>query len=62
VTLDAHFSYDFETRYTGADEVSLNIRNIAASRPPYYNSTNGFDSWVANAFGRIIQVGLTAKY
>lgn len=64
VTLDAHFAYDFETRYTGADEVSLNIRNIAASRPPFYNSTNpsGFDSWVANAFGRIIQVGLTAKY
>ena len=62
VTFDAHFAYDFETNYTGADEISVNIRNIAAHRPPFYNSANGFDSWVANAFGRIIQVGLTAKY
>lgn len=62
VTFDAHVAYDFETRYTGADEVSLNVRNIAASRPPFYNSTNGYDTWVANALGRVVQVGLTAKY
>ncbi len=62
VTFDAHLAYDFETHYTGADEISVNVRNIAAHRPPFYNSANGFDSWVANAFGRVIQVGLTAKY
>jgi iron complex outermembrane receptor protein len=61
VTFDLHLSYTFDTTYTGQDEVSVNIRNLFDRAPPFYNSSVGYDSWVANPYGRIIQLGVTAK-
>ncbi len=64
VTFDMHFGYTFETPMTGEDELSLNIRNIASARPPFYNTTTtpySYDTWVANDLGRVIQIGLKAK-
>jgi iron complex outermembrane receptor protein len=61
VTFDVNLAYTFSTNWSGEDQVSLNIRNLFDKDPPFYNSTNGYDSWVANPFGRVVEIGLKAK-
>ena len=61
VTFDVNLSYTFLTGWLGEDQVSLNIRNLFDKDPPFYNSSVGYDSWVANPFGRVVEVGLKAK-
>ncbi len=61
VTFDMNVAYNFSTSWSGADQVSLNIRNIFDKTPPFYNSTVGYDSWVANPFGRVVEIGFKAK-
>jgi len=61
VTFDLNLSYNFATPWSGEDQVSLNIRNLFDKTPPFYNSTVGYDSWVANPFGRVVEIGLKAK-
>jgi iron complex outermembrane receptor protein len=63
VTFDLNLAYTFSTRWTGDNEISLNFRNLFDREPPFYNSnTGGYDSWVANPYGRVIQIGFQAKY
>ena len=62
ITVDLNLSYSFETPWTGADQISLTARNLFNQSPPFYNSSGGWDTWVANPLGRIITVGLQAKY
>jgi iron complex outermembrane receptor protein len=61
VTFDLNMSYTFSTSWTGDDQVSLTVRNLFDKDPPFYNSTVGYDSWVANPFGRVVEIGLKAK-
>jgi iron complex outermembrane receptor protein len=66
-TFDLHLGYDFQTGYTGNDNVSLTVRNLFNTYPPFFNGTQGsngtfgFDAYTSNPIGRIIEVGLTAK-
>ena len=66
-TFDIHVGYDFETGYTGSDNVSLTVRNILNTYPPFFNGTQGsngtfgFDSYASNPIGRVIELGVTAK-
>jgi iron complex outermembrane receptor protein len=62
VTVDLNLTYSFETAWTGEDEISLTARNLFNQSAPFYNSAGGWDTWVANPLGRIITVGLQAKY
>lgn len=62
VTFDLNLAYTFSTRWTGDSEISLNFRNLFDREPPFYNSNVGYDSWVANPYGRVIQIGFQAKY
>ena len=62
ITFDANFAYTFATSWTGEDQVTLNVRNLFDKAPPFYNSSVGYDSWVANPLGRIVEVGLKAKF
>ena len=43
------------------DEISLNVRNIFDREPPFYNTSVGYDTWVANPYGRVVQITLQAK-
>ena len=69
-TVDLHLGYTFDTGFMGSDNVSLTVRNLLNSYPPFFNgtqgqnggSTFGFDAYVSNPIGRIIEVGYTAKF
>ncbi|HEX3756547.1 MAG TPA: TonB-dependent receptor [Rhizomicrobium sp.] len=60
ITSDFHIAYDFQSAF-GDDEISLSARNAFNQRPPFVNSSGGWDTWVANPLGRILTVGLKAK-
>ena len=62
VTVDLNLSYTFETGWTGEDQISVTARNLFNQAPPFYNSAGGWDTWVASPLGRIITVGLQAKF
>jgi iron complex outermembrane receptor protein len=61
ITNDAHVAYDFSGGVFGDDEISLSARNIFNQKPPFYNSSGGWDTWLANPLGRIVTVALKAK-
>ncbi len=67
VTFDIHLGYDFDSGFLGNDNVSLTVRNMFNTYPPYFNGTQGsngtfgFDSYVSNPIGRIIELSFTAK-
>ena len=61
VTFDLNLAYSFHYAWTGDDEISFNVRNLFDKNPPYYNTAQGYDSWVANPFGRVFQISLQAK-
>jgi hypothetical protein len=47
--------------------LSLSVRNLLNTYPPYFNGSDanggyGYDAYVASPIGRIIEIGLTAKY
>ncbi|HUE63874.1 MAG TPA: TonB-dependent receptor [Rhizomicrobium sp.] len=73
-TVDLHLGYTFDTGFLGSDNVSLTIRNLLNTYPPFFNgtqgsnngtsgttSTFGFDAYTSNPIGRIIELGFTAK-
>jgi iron complex outermembrane recepter protein len=70
VTFDLHLGYTFETPYLGSDLLSITVRNLLNTYPPYFNGADGnnasyqvgYDSFVASPIGRIVEVGLTAKF
>jgi iron complex outermembrane recepter protein len=65
-TFDLHVDYIFSAiaygYNLGASDVSLTVRNILDSRPPFYNSSLGYDTYVANPLGRVTTVSYTAKF
>ncbi len=69
-TFDLHLGYTFDTGYLGADNISLTVRNLLNAAPPYFNGSAGsnsggavgFDAYVSNPIGRIIELGFTAKF
>jgi outer membrane receptor protein involved in Fe transport len=54
-------AYTFSTPWSGDDEVSLNVRNLFDQNPPFYNIAAGYDTWVANPYGRVFQITVQAK-
>jgi iron complex outermembrane receptor protein len=62
VTFDLNIAYTFSTSWSGDDEISLNVRNLFDKDPPFYNANIGYDNWVANPYGRVIEIGLQAKF
>jgi iron complex outermembrane recepter protein len=61
ITYDAHVAYDFSGGVFGDDEISLSARNLLNQRPPFYNSSVGYDTWVASPLGRVVTVALRAR-
>jgi iron complex outermembrane receptor protein len=60
-TFDLHVGYQFNAGMLGDDEVSITVRNLLNKNPPYFNSSLGYDAFVANPLGRIVTLGLSAK-
>ena len=66
-TVDIHLGYNFDTGYLGSDNVSLTVRNLLNTYPPFFNGTQGsngtfgFDAYTSNPIGRIVELGFTAK-
>ncbi len=67
-TFDMHLAYDFDTEVIGKDEVSLTVKNVLNQSPPFFNGTQGSNGtlastpYVSNPIGRIVEVGLDAKF
>jgi iron complex outermembrane receptor protein len=61
-TLDMHVSYTMPDGILTGDELYVSGTNIFNSSPPFFNTANGYDSAVANKMGRIIELGLKAKF
>jgi iron complex outermembrane receptor protein len=62
VTVDLNLSYTFDTPWTGEDQINVTARNLFNQSAPFYNSAGGWDTWVASPLGRIVTVGVQAKY
>jgi iron complex outermembrane receptor protein len=68
-TLDLHLGYNFDGGFLGNDNVSFTVRNLLNTYPPFFNGTAGqnngptfgFDAYVSNPIGRIVELGFTAK-
>jgi iron complex outermembrane receptor protein len=61
ITVDLNMSYAFGGPFE--DQIlSLNVRNLFDTRPPFYNVGEGYDSYVANPLGRVISLGLQVKF
>ena len=61
-TFDANVAYTFSGGFLDGQVISLNVRNIFDRQPPFYNSSSGYDSYVANVLGRQVSVGLQLKF
>lgn len=61
-TVDLHLSYVMPDGFLTGDEVFITGTNIFNTSPPFYNVASGFDSSVANKVGRVVQIGLKAKF
>jgi iron complex outermembrane recepter protein len=61
-TIDLHLAYNFDSWIFGASQFYIEGQNIANTSPPYYNSAVGYDVREANPFGRVLSVGLKAKW
>jgi iron complex outermembrane receptor protein len=59
---DANLSYEVELGLAAPVEFSLAVRNIFDKKPPFYNGSQGYDSFMANPFGRRATIGVTAKF
>jgi len=62
--IDLHVSYDITTgdALLGEDEVFIDIKNLFDDRPPFYNSTAGYNNYNSNPIGRIVSVGVQGKW
>jgi iron complex outermembrane receptor protein len=61
-TFDMNLTYDFEDGYVGNDELSLNMRNMFDTRPPYDSSAAGYNATIASPLGRFVTIGITSKF
>jgi iron complex outermembrane receptor protein len=60
-TFDLHVSYELPQNPYGDQQVFLTATNFLNSRPPFYNSLAGYDSYEASPIGRIISIGFREK-
>ncbi len=71
VTVDAHVSYDFASGLLSGDQIYIDIQNLFDVDPPFYNGTSkpsevhsqaGENIFISNPIGRLVSVGLRAKF
>lgn len=66
-TFDLHASYDIPDGFLAGNQIYINGNNIFDSHPPFYNShgqfeTTGTNDLVTNLIGRLMTLGIRAKF
>jgi iron complex outermembrane receptor protein len=61
-TVDAHLSYDLPESWLKDGEVFLDVQNMFNKRPPFYNSTQGYDTFAGNPILRVVSVGVRTRF
>jgi iron complex outermembrane receptor protein len=61
-TFDLHVAYTASGGILAGDQIFLQGNNIFDKNPPFYNVASGFDSAVASKLGRVVELGLKAKF
>ena len=62
-TIDTHVAWRFSKGgMLGDSEIYLDVQNLFDRDPPFYNGSPGYDSYGASPLGRIVSVGLRAKF
>ena len=66
-TFDVHAAYDFPSGIFSGDQIYVTVTNATDKRPPFYNSPGqaaitGTDDMVTNLIGRLVVVGVRAKF
>jgi iron complex outermembrane receptor protein len=64
LTMDLHFGYTFtsDVLVSSENRISFTIKNALGSAPPYFNSSTGYDPYVANIVGRTYTISLSEKF
>jgi iron complex outermembrane receptor protein len=61
--VELHLSYEFQGEgYTRDLQLFMDINNIFDTKPPFYNSANGYDTFSGNPLGRLIAVGVRKRW
>jgi iron complex outermembrane receptor protein len=72
-TVDLNVAYTFENGWLGGDQLYVNAKNLFDENPPFINATAngaagsaggafGFNAFNASPIGRVISVGVRAKF
>jgi iron complex outermembrane receptor protein len=60
-TFDFHLAYDLPTSIAEA-EVYVDVQNVFDTKPAFYNSVQGFDTFAGNPILRVVSVGFRTKF
>jgi iron complex outermembrane receptor protein len=60
-TFDFHLAYDLPASMADA-QVYVDVQNVFNTKPPFYNSVQGFDTFSGNPLLRIVSAGFRAKF
>jgi iron complex outermembrane receptor protein len=61
-TLDLHASYDFASMRAKGLTISLDATNLFDNRPPFFNTTVGYDVLNASPIDRQLSIGVNRKW
>lgn len=61
-TVDAHLSYNLPESWVKDGEVFLDVQNLFNTKPPFYNSGQGYDTFAGNPILRVISVGVRTRF
>lgn len=61
-TVDLHLSYNLPESWVKDGEVFVDAQNLFNTRPPFYNSTQGYDVFAGNPILRVISVGVRTRF
>jgi hypothetical protein len=46
----------------GDSQVYVDVNNVFNQAPPFFNNSNGYDSFGSNPLGRVTSIGFRARY
>jgi iron complex outermembrane receptor protein len=62
-TFDLHAAWDFSHEgLLGDSQVYVDVNNVFNQAPPFFNNSNGYDSFGSNPLGRVVSVGIRARW
>jgi iron complex outermembrane recepter protein len=61
-TFDMHLAYNIPDGFLGGDQVFVNGQNIFDTKPPFYSSAMGYDDYAGSLIGRVMSLGLRARF